>query len=59
MNCSCGVLLLQTLFAVLAQCRATATEIHPHYKRMYTGCVNEMTAVVPQLSAAPLTFKIK
>ena len=35
-----------------------ATKIHPHYREMFPGGVNEMTALNPDLSAAPLTVKM-
>ena len=43
---------------LVAQCRDVATEIHPHYRELFPGGVNEMTALDPDLSAAPLTVKM-
>ena len=41
------------------QCIDIATEIFPHYKDMYPCGVKEMTALDQELSAAPLTVKIR
>ena len=43
---------------LVAQCRDIATEIHPHYRKMFPGGVNEMTALDQDLSAAPLTLQM-
>ena len=42
----------------VAQCRDIATEIHPHCREMFPGGFNEMSALDPDLSAAPLTVKM-
>ena len=45
------------LRTLVAQCRDITTEIHPHYREMFPGGVNEMTALDPELSATPLIEK--
>ena len=49
---------LERYMELKERCTDIATEIFPHYKDIYPGGVKEMTALDPELSAAPLTVKI-
>ena len=50
---------LKLYMALKDQCTDIATEVFPHYKDIYPCGVKEMSALDPELSAAPLAAKIK
>ena len=50
---------LERYISLKDRCTDIANEIYPHYKDLYPGGVKEMTALDPELSAAPLTVKIR